>query len=201
MLTTEPAHEDVARLLCGDRSASQVHGESVARIAERIAGTLGFNAYRRGRIRLAGALHDIGKSLIAAEILSKPGPLSGCGWSQVRLHPVVGEQILVGEGLVDIAPWVRAHHERFDGLGYPDGIRGTAIPIEARILAVADSYDAMVSGRPYSAPLDENRACEELRREAGGQFDPRIVAAFLLARKRRGALPQPVFVARAAVSA
>ncbi len=176
---TEQAHEDVAQILCGRRAWKLDHGEAVAKLAERSAIAIGLTSSQASRVRLAACLHDIGKTLIDERVLRMPGPLSVDDWAQIRLHPILGEQMLIGEGLGDIAPWVRAHHERFDGLGYPDGAAGIEIPLEARIISVADAYDAMISERPYSEAIAPADACEELLREAGTQFDPGVVAAFL----------------------
>ena len=121
------------RLIYSDRPAAQIHGRGTARVAIDAALALGFSERSAGRIGLAAALHDIGKKLISERILNKPGPLSPDEWTQIRLHPILGEQMLVGEGLLDIAPWVRSHHERVDGLGYPDGLFGDQIPVESRL--------------------------------------------------------------------
>jgi HD-GYP domain-containing protein (c-di-GMP phosphodiesterase class II) len=160
------------------------HGVNVARLAVAIGAELGYSSSRLDQLHLAGLAHDVGKTQIKPEIFEKPGPLTRGEWSQVRLHPVLGEQILLAERLFDVATWVRSHHEHFDGSGYPDGLSGLAIPEEARILAVADAYDAMTSDRPYSEAVSRAAARAELQREAGRQFDPRIVAAALRCTKR-----------------
>jgi HD-GYP domain-containing protein (c-di-GMP phosphodiesterase class II) len=155
------------------------HDRAVARLSQRTALALGFTPDRARQVHLAGLVHDIGKREIPREILDKPGPLDADEWRQMKLHPVVGQQILMGLGLIDIASWVRSHHERYDGGGYPDGIAGTDIPLEGRILAVTDAYHAMTSARPYSRPLSPSEAADELRRESGAQFDPEVVKALL----------------------
>ena len=155
------------------------HERAVARLAERTALALGLSATHARQLHLAGRLHDIGKRHIPREILDKPGPLSDDEWRQVSLHPILGQQILLGEGLTEIAEWVRCHHERFDGTGYPDGLAGTEIPLEGRILAAADAYHAMSSQRPYKEPMGTDDAALELRRGAGSQFDPEVVDALL----------------------
>jgi HD-GYP domain-containing protein (c-di-GMP phosphodiesterase class II) len=124
-------------------------------------------------------LHDLGKLGIADAILHKPGALDDLEWKEIRRHPEIGARILEHAGLSDIAGWVRAHHERIDGRGYPTGIAGEDIPIEARILAVADAYEAMVADRPYRAGMPASEAREELTRCAGTQFDQAVVDAFL----------------------
>lgn len=188
----EHLHADgVAYRLCGDRAWKLDHGEAVAELAYRTALAIGLDERKAARIRLAAFLHDIGKVEISDHVLLKPGPLTVDEWAQIRLHPVLGEQILTGEGLGDIAPWVRSHHERHDGLGYPDGLTGSVIPLEARIIAVAEAYDAMVQAQPFSRPIPPAEARAELRREAGFQFDPGVVAAFLRAVALHGAPIHP----------
>jgi diguanylate cyclase (GGDEF)-like protein/putative nucleotidyltransferase with HDIG domain len=155
------------------------HSDSVGRYAEQIARALGFSAAGVERVRVAGVLHDIGKLGIADAILQKPGPLDDAEWQEMRRHPELGARILEHANLHDIAVWVRAHHERVDGRGYPAGLSGEEIPLEARILAVADSYEAMTADRPYRAALTPEDAREELRRHAGAQFDGRVVEAFV----------------------
>ena len=156
-----------------------VHGRSVALIAMQLAEALGFNADDVRRIGLAGALHDVGKRELDQRILAKEGPLSTEDWQQIRRHPELGERILRRVGLADAARWVRWHHERPDGRGYPDGLGGDEIPREASILAVADAFDAMITNRCYGEQLDEDDAIHELCRCAGTQFDPTVVAAAL----------------------
>ena len=146
--------------------------------------TLGLAEDRVDRIHAAGVLHDLGKLGIADAILYKPGPLDNGEWKEIMRHPEIGARILEHAGLSDIAGWVRAHHERLDGRGYPKGIGGHEIPLEARILAVADAYEAMVADRPYRAGMPAGSACEELLRCSGTQFDPAIVDAFLAALER-----------------
>jgi HD-GYP domain-containing protein (c-di-GMP phosphodiesterase class II) len=122
-------------------------------------------------------VHDIGKLGISDAILRKAGALDADEWREIRRHPELGAAILEHANLPDIAEWVRAHHERVDGTGYPAGLAGTAIPVEARVLAVADAYEAMTADRPYRASIGPDAAEAELRRAAGTQFDPRVVEA------------------------
>ncbi len=125
-------------------------------------------------------LHDIGKVGIPEHILCKVGPLSAEEWDVMRTHPVIGAQIVAPiRFLGDAALVIRHHHERFDGSGYPDGLRGSAIPLAARIFAVADAFDAMTSDRPYRRALSSERAVEEIREGAGSQFDPDVVRVFV----------------------
>jgi len=132
------------------------------------------------RLLLGGTLHDIGKLAVRCEVLNKPGPLTAGELREVRAHPEIGARIVsLDRGLRPAMPAVLHHHERWDGGGYPTGRAGSAIPLEARILGVVDSYDAMTSDRPYRAALRTDQAAEEVDRCAGTQFDPEIAHAFL----------------------
>jgi len=155
------------------------HSRTVGEYARLTALALGLAADRVERIHAAGVLHDLGKLGIADAILHKPGRLDEAEWREIMRHPEIGARILEHAGMPDIADWVRAHHERVDGGGYPKGIVGEEIPLEARILAVADAYEAMIADRPYRAGMPPAAACEELARCAGSQFDPAVVGAFI----------------------
>jgi HD-GYP domain-containing protein (c-di-GMP phosphodiesterase class II) len=130
-------------------------------------------------VHAAGILHDIGKLGISDVILNKPGRLDAGEWVEIQRHPELGSRILEHANLRDISAWVLHHHERVDGGGYPHALAGDEIPIEARILAVADAYEAMTADRPYRSALALEVARKELRRGAGTQFDREVVAAFL----------------------
>jgi diguanylate cyclase (GGDEF)-like protein/putative nucleotidyltransferase with HDIG domain len=155
------------------------HSQTVGRYAEEIARTLGLPETHVERIRAAGVLHDIGKLGVADAVLKKPGKLTDEEWAEMRRHPELGARILDHANLRDISAWVLAHHERIDGRGYPHGLAGDVIPLEARILAVADSYEAMTADRAYRAALGHDAAQQELRDGSGTQFDPEVVEAFL----------------------
>jgi len=155
------------------------HSRTVGTFAKHTAAALGLAPERVERIHAAGVLHDLGKLGIADAILHKPGGLDEAEWKEITRHPEIGARILEHAGMGDIASWVRAHHERIDGNGYPKGIVGQQIPLEARILAVADAYEAMIADRPYRAGMSAAAACEELIRCSGTQFDPAVVEAFL----------------------
>ncbi len=155
------------------------HSRTVGAYARQTALALGMAEGRVERIHAAGVLHDLGKLGIADAILHKPGPLDQAEWREIMRHPEIGARILEHAGLPDIADWVRAHHERVDGGGYPKGTVGDQIPLEARILAVADAYEAMIADRPYRAGMPALSACEELVRCSGTQFDPAVVDAFI----------------------
>lgn len=128
----------------------------------------------------AGVLHDIGKIGISESILQKPGSLTGDELSIVQDHPAIGEKICQPlRSANKVLTLIRHHQERYDGGGYPDGLKGGEIPIEARVISVADAYDAMTSPRPYRPPMARRQVLDTLRHEARRQWDPRIVEAFL----------------------
>jgi diguanylate cyclase (GGDEF)-like protein len=167
--------------------STALHSRTVGRLARQTAIELDLPEPRVERVHAAGVLHDLGKLGISDAILQKPSALDDGEWREMRRHPEVGARILEHAGMRDIAAWVRAHHERVDGRGYPQGLSSDAISLEARILSVADSYEAMIADRPYRASVSPDAAREELRRCAGSQFDPEVVAAFLRALKSEGA--------------
>ncbi len=159
------------------------HTVDVTVLARRVAARLGCDGRARATIALAAELHDVGKVAIPDPILRKPGPLDAVETAVMRRHSVIGEAMVrESPGLAAAAALVRASHERWDGAGYPDGLAGEAIPLGARIVAVCDAYSAMRQARPYGPVLGEAEALAELRRCAGTQFDPRVVAAFCAAR-------------------
>ncbi len=160
-------------------SGSARHSETVGRYAEMMARELGLPDERVQRVRLAGLLHDIGKVAVPDTILQKPGRLTDEELATIRRHPSLGEQMLDDPSLTDVSAWVGAHHERPDGGGYPRGLRGEQIPLEARIVAVADAYEAMTSDRAYRGSIGSASACAELERCAGTQFDADVVHALL----------------------
>ena len=155
------------------------HLGRVALLAVETAGRLGLPADEVARIRLAAELHDIGKSAVPRAILEKEEPLDETEFAYLRQHSVIGERIVAAApALAEIAPLVRATHERPDGTGYPDGLRLDEIPLGSRVIAVVDAFDAMTADRPYQRRRSVDEALAELRRASGTQFDPRIVAAF-----------------------
>src|ERR671933_299947 len=154
------------------------HSERVADLSARIARRLGCDVEQVELTRLAASLHDLGKLAIPEEILRKPGPLTDAERLVLERHPQIGFRMLESLGVDPVADLVLHHHERWDGGGYPDGLRGEAIPLGARIIFVADAYDAMTSDRVYRSKRSSEAALAELRRCAGTQFDPGIVAAF-----------------------
>jgi diguanylate cyclase (GGDEF)-like protein/putative nucleotidyltransferase with HDIG domain len=155
------------------------HCHSVARFASAMAEELGLSPAAAERLRLAGILHDVGKIGITDSILRKPGPLDDEEWQEMKRHPEIGARILATTAFEDIRGWVLAHHERLDGKGYPRGLDRDEIPIEARILSVADAYEAMTADRPYRRSIGAEAAKKELERGAGSQFDPEVVDCFV----------------------
>jgi diguanylate cyclase (GGDEF)-like protein len=154
------------------------HSEGVEWLSHRLARRLGLPSDEAALVALAGRVHDLGKLAIPEEIRDKPGPLDADEQRILARHPVVGAHMLVSLGLGRIAEWVCHHHERWDGEGYPDGLRGEEIPLASRIIAVADAYDAMTSERAYGGrPRSQKEALDELVSCSGYEFEPRIVAA------------------------
>jgi diguanylate cyclase (GGDEF)-like protein/putative nucleotidyltransferase with HDIG domain len=166
------------------------HCHTVSRYAELMARELGFEPEHVERVRLAGMVHDIGKTGVSDRLMSKPGPLQPDEWHSIRTHPEIGARLLAHPEFQDLREWVLAHHERPDGKGYPFGLTSRQIPIEARILAIADAYEAMTSERPFRSALGEEVAVGELRAGAGRQFDETLIEVFLTAISGAHALPQ-----------
>jgi HD-GYP domain-containing protein (c-di-GMP phosphodiesterase class II) len=163
-----------------ERDQTQGHGARVAALAEPVAERLGWEAERLATLRFGAPLHDIGKVAIGREVLRKPGPLTLDELGEIRHHPRAGAELVLPIRSAHRAlPYVLFHHERWDGGGYPSGLRGPSIPIEARLLAVADAFDAMTSSRPYRPALSVDHALVELASCAGSQFDPRVAEQFL----------------------
>ncbi|HFC10388.1 MAG TPA: GAF domain-containing protein [Chloroflexi bacterium] len=156
------------------------HSKQLAEWSGAVAHAMGLSEEETETVRLAALLHDIGKIGIPDEILLKPGPLTPREWEIMRQHPLIGARILRPlRRLEAVAQIVEAHHERWDGSGYPRGLKGEAIPLGARILAVVDSYGAMIDKRVYHAPRSHEEAVAEIRRQAGKLYDPHVVEAFL----------------------
>jgi diguanylate cyclase (GGDEF)-like protein len=154
------------------------HSYMVGELAARVAKRMGLDSESIELTRLAGSLHDLGKLAIPEEILRKPGPLNEAERLVLERHPQIGYRMLDSLGVEPVATWVLHHHERWDGRGYPEQKSGQEIPLGARILFVADAYDAMTTDRVYRGRLSHDRAIAELERCAGTQFDPDVVAAF-----------------------
>jgi putative two-component system response regulator len=156
------------------------HSDRVRRMSLQIAISLGFTEERMEVLEYGALLHDIGKIGIKDEILSKPGPLSPEEYQTIQQHPLIGVKIVEGiEFFKDKIPMIRSHHEHFDGRGYPDGLAREAIPLEARIIAVPDAFDAMVSLRPHRTAMSLEDILLEMEKYKGKQFDPNILEIFL----------------------
>jgi putative two-component system response regulator len=158
------------------------HCDRVERYAEIIARRHGgFDEKWIFNLKAAAILHDIGKIDIRGAVLSKPGALDQCECEEIRTHPVIGGRIVRTLYGFNLEPIVRHHHERFDGKGYPWGLKGEAIPFESRIIQIADTFDAITSDRPYRSAMPTQRALEELEKNAGTQFDPKLAEVALSA--------------------
>ena len=157
------------------------HSQTVARYCEMIGAEMGLDNTTVERVRLAGLLHDVGNVAISNILLNKSDPLNAEEWAEIRRHSEIGARILANARLGDIGDWVLAHHERVDGEGFPFGLTNGSIPLEARILSVADAFEAMTSERPHRAALSTAEAMAELQSNAGTQFDADVVDALLRA--------------------
>jgi len=172
------ARKDVAALLDLVRRDGDlfVHGVNVGKLAERIAIALGLSERYATRIRLAGALHDIGKLAVPRTLLAKPGALTEAERRMIERHAAIGAAIVQLAGLPREARWIRHHHERMDGRGYPDRLLAYEIPLPSRIILAADAFDALISDRPYRPAQTGQEALAELAAHSGGQFDPACIA-------------------------
>jgi putative nucleotidyltransferase with HDIG domain len=158
---------------------TRAHSQTVAAYSVAVGKAMGLEPAQLIKLRRAALLHDVGKVSVPAEILDKPGPLTDAEFAIVRGHSAAGAEMLAHAGLPDEARWVRWHHERVDGMGYPDGLTGAELPLEARIMFVADAFEAMTSDRPYRAGTSADEAIAELQRCVGTQFDAHAVAALV----------------------
>jgi diguanylate cyclase (GGDEF)-like protein/putative nucleotidyltransferase with HDIG domain len=182
-------HESQDRTLAGalalavdaKDACTRSHCQAVATLCAMIESELGFAPERVGRIRVAALLHDVGKIGIPDAILKKPAMLSDEEYEQMKTHSGLGHDIVRAADMPIEAEWVLHHHERIDGAGYPDGLSGQDIPLESRIIHVADAFEAMISDRPYRSAPGHQFAIEELQRNADTQFDSAVVAALLRA--------------------
>lgn len=173
-------------LACLEEKDSYTHGHSirVTQYATNIAIELGLSEEELEEVQLVGLLHDIGKVGIPDNVLLKPAPLTKPEFEIMKSHPIRSARILEkAHALTSLTDGVKYHHERIDGLGYPDGLKGDEIPLYARIILIADTYDAMTSTRPYRLALDRETAFKELRKYAGTQFDEKLVEVFIRSMK------------------
>jgi len=159
---------------------TRMHSQRVREYTELIATRFGVDEAARREVGFGALLHDVGKIATPDQILLKPGKLTDSEWEEMRKHPEAGYRIVKRIGfLKDAAEIVHAHHERYDGKGYPRGLKGDAIPLGARLFMVADVYDALTSERPYKSPLSFEEAAAEITKHKGTQFDPDVVATFM----------------------
>jgi len=177
-----PILADLSRAIEARDPYSSGHSARVSILAEVVAARLGWDEDELEVLRMGAALHDIGKLAVSERVLRKSGPLDERELAEVRAHPEHGARMVsLIKPLRAAVPCVLHHHERWDGLGYPAGRAGAQIPPAARVLAVADAFDAMTSDRPYRSALAPERAIAELERCAGTQFDPQVVSVFVQA--------------------
>jgi HD-GYP domain-containing protein (c-di-GMP phosphodiesterase class II) len=163
-----------------ERDRTQGHGKRVAALAAPVAERLGWDRTRLVELRFGALVHDIGKLTVRREVLCKPGALERDELDEIRAHPRDGVTLVAPlRPAWPALPYVLFHHERWDGGGYPAGLHGRAVPVEARLLAIADAFDAMTTQRPYRRALSSDRALAELAACAGTQFDPDLVDMFL----------------------
>ncbi len=171
----------MAKLAMHDAS-THGHVISVASFSRRLATTMVMPPSNVAFVERCGALHDIGKLFVSPDILNKPGPLDDGEWDVMRCHPELGARLLADIPLLrDCAPIIMAHHERVDGRGYPLGLMGTRIPLEARMVSVCDAFHVMIGGRPYREAISPQAAIRELVRCSGTQFDAWVVDTFVSA--------------------
>jgi len=196
ILSEPPDHEGIQEIYAKSNGLSSVyalvstvedrdpyacgHSRKVSTYAEALAEAIGLSPDEVSRVSTAALLHDIGKIGIPDKVLNKKGRLNGEDWEAIKAHPRLGANI-VGSipHLVSCVSSILHHHERWDGSGYPEGLKGEEIPIEARILAIADTFEAMTSARPYRPPLSPEDVIKKLRQGAGIQFDPKLVKVFI----------------------
>jgi diguanylate cyclase (GGDEF)-like protein len=172
-----PVATALARAVDAKDATTRAHSETVSELCALVAAELGLEAERVASLRLAGLLHDVGKIGIPDAILQKATPLDGAEIDVIQTHALIGESIVAAAGFDEEATWIRHHHERPDGRGYPHGLTAEKIPLESRIIHVADAFEAITAGRSYSPPRSADEALDELDLHAGTQFDPDCVAA------------------------
>jgi diguanylate cyclase (GGDEF)-like protein len=188
----------LARAVDAKDSYTRSHCQTVSQLCGLIGAELGFDTGRLTRMRLAGLLHDVGKIGVPDAILNKPAKLTDDEYEHMKRHSLLGYDIVQAADMEVEARWVRHHHERFDGGGYPDGLAGEEIPLESRVILVADAFEAMTSDRPYRQAPGQSFAIIELGRHAGTQFDPAVVEALTRVLARAGELGRTSISAAAA---
>ena len=191
-LAGDQTRDVLLRIMHAKQPSLRDHSSEVAELCLRVGRAFTMTAEELDELARAAELHDVGKVGIPDAILEKPNALSEAEWEFMHQHTVLGERILsAAPALRPVAIIVRATHERWDGHGYPDGLTGEAIPLGARIIAACDAYDAMTTDRCYRARVGHDSACEELRREAGHQFDPDVVELLLEELNKDSIAPRP----------
>jgi HD-GYP domain-containing protein (c-di-GMP phosphodiesterase class II) len=159
---------------------TEEHAGRLIEMTRRVGMELNLTQVELDELELLATLHDIGKVGIEDRILNKTGKLTGEEWSEMKKHPEIGYRIAMSSpDLMSIAEYILCHHERWDGKGYPQGLKGEEIPILSRILAIADAYDAMTQDRPYRKAMSKEEAAAEIKKNAGSQFDPEIARVFI----------------------
>lgn len=177
---TETVIFTLAQVVEAKDAYTEGHLRRLRSYGQRLAEACHLDEVEVGAVEYGGILHDIGKIGVSEAILLKPGPLTDEEMNEMKRHPEIGERLIAPMRFArDVGPIIRGHHERWDGTGYPDGLRGEDIPIGARIIAIVDAYDAMTTDRPYRAALSDAEAIERLRMARGSQFDPHLLDVFL----------------------
>lgn len=180
---------EMARIVEEKDDYTAMHCERLQKYATKIGERLRLPPHKMERLIYAAMLHDVGKAAIPAKILGKPGPLRPDEMAEMKKHPVLGAEMVARTYLKDVARIIEQHHERHDGLGYPYGLDGSQIELEAAIIACVDAYDAMTSDRPYRRALSQAEAALELRRHRGRQFCPLVVDTLLDILREEGKVP------------
>ena len=189
---------ELARWLDPQISSDAEHSSRVSRIAHDLATAAGLDGFLVAQATLAGLLHDIGKVVVPRSVLLKPAALNSAEFDWIKLHPQASGRLADRANLGTIASTLRHHHERWDGSGYPQGLAGELIPLVARVISIADAFDAMIADRPYRNSMTVAEAYRELEQGAGSQFDPDLVAVFLQHDLGNPQLDAPAGVADAA---
>lgn len=172
--------QTIIKTLHEKNKREEQHSYRVSALCQNMGEALGLLEGEVQELKTVGLLHDIGKIAIDEEILNKPGKLTNAEWEEIKRHPEIGYRILsTVNGMAEMAEYVLAHHERWDGLGYPKGLKGEELSLQPRIIAIADAYDAMTSSRSYRGALSDEVAIAELQKNAGTQFDPDLVKIFI----------------------